>query len=288
MPTCRPFPCRWLSGVALFCLTAGAVSSVRADILALDWSHLSATYKSGAANAATAQNFTVGSYTVSTVFGNTTSQFALNSPTVATNGAAAPNDPSYSNGGVSDTALALQIGINLTDSATQDIKFTINFSQAVYGATFRLFDVDGNMSATGFVDQVRNILGTYNGTTSLPTITGSADNSVGTSANNATAGLSNSVTGVTSAGNDTGDGNATVTFANNVPITSISFIYGDNRSTALGTVAPRDASQQLIALSNITWSTVSGQSVPEPGMFAAIGLGIVGLAAFASRGPLRH
>ena len=157
----------------------------RADVLALDWSHLSAAYQSGAANSGTTQNFTVGSNTVSTVFGvvgNTTAAnaFILSTPTVATYGSTAPNSTSYANGGVSDGTLALQIGIALPDTTTEGVQFTINFSQAVYGATFKLFDVD--YSAGNFTDQIRNILGVNGATTVLPTLTGSASNSVGTDA----------------------------------------------------------------------------------------------------------
>ena len=286
MNSLRSFLRCLLSGAVLACLPAVFLPVARADILSLDWAHLSAAYQSGAANSGTTQNFTVGSNTLSTVFGvvgNTTASniFILSTPTPATYGSTAPNTTTFANGGTTDGELALQIGIAVPDTTTEGVKFTINFSQAVYGATFRLFDVD--YIANSFTDQVRNIFGTNGATTVQPTLTGSADNSVGTAANNATAGVSNSVTGTVSSAQNAATGNVSVTFANNVPITSISFVYGDNSSAALGTVAPASTTLQIIALSNIAWSTVSGVTVPEPDTFALLGLGLTGLAAVVMR-----
>ena len=274
-----------LPSVCTFLAVALSPSSSRADILALDWAHLSAAYQSGAANSGTTQSFTVGSNTVGTVFGvvgNTTASniFILSTPLVGTYGTTAPNT-SYANGGVSDGTLALQIGIAVPDTTTEGVQFTINFSQAVYGATFQLFDVD--YSSGKFTDQLRNILGVSGATTVLPTLTGSASNSVGTDANNATDGFSNSVTGTAGNAQNAGNGNVTVTFANNVPVTSISFIYGDNYNSNLGAVAPAATTTQLIALSNVQWSTVSGVSVPEPGTLATVGLGLATMSAVVLR-----
>ena len=288
MFTCRSFPRRLLSGAFLACLTVGGLANAQADILGLDWAHLSAAYQTGAANATTTQNFTVGSNTLSTVFAvettsGTAGNFAFNSPINATYGSTAPNTTTYTNGGTTDGELALQIGIALTDSTAQDMKFTINFSQAVYGATFRLFDLDANLTGTGFVDQVRNIFGNNGGATVLPTLTGSASNQVGSDANNATAGYLNSVTGTANSAQNAGNGNVTVTFDSNTPITSISFVYGDNSKAALGAVAPTTPSSQIVALSNVYWSTVAGQSVPEPGTLATIGLGLAGMSAVVLR-----
>ncbi len=288
MLICCSSPRRLLPGALLAFLISSVLSTTRADILGLDWAHLSAAYQSGAANATTAQSFTVGSNTLSTVFATETTSgtaggFAFNSPVVGTYGRTAPNTTTYSNGGTTDGELALQIGIALTDSTAQDMKFTINFSQAVYGATFRLFDLDANTTSTGFVDQVRNIFGTNGGATVLPMLTGSASNQVGSDANNLTAGYLNSVTGTANANQNTGDGNVTVTFDSATPITSISFVYGDNTVAALGAVAPASPSTEIIALSNVYWSTVSGQSVPEPGTLATIGLGLAGMVGVVLR-----
>ena len=286
MPFHRIFTRPLSSAALLGGLFAAALPSARADILALDWAHLSAAYQSGAANSGTTQNFTVGSNTVSTVFGvvgNTTASnvFILSTPTVATYGSTAPNTTSYANGGVSDGTLALQIGIAVPDTTTEGIQFTINFSQAVYGATFKLFDVD--YSSGNFTDQIRNILGVSGATTVLPTLTGSSANSVGTAANNTADGFSNSVTGNAGNNQNVGNGNVTVTFANDVPVTSISFIYGDNYNSNLGTVAPAATTTQLVALSNVQWSTVSGVSVPEPHTLATIGIGLASMSAVVLR-----
>ena len=276
-----------LPGICTFLVAAALQPSTsRADVLALDWAHLSAAYQSGAANSGTTQNFTVGSNTVSTVFGvvgSTTASniFILSTPTVATYGSTAPNTTTFANGGVTDGTLALQIGIAVPDTTTEGIQFTINFSQAVYGATFTLFDVD--YTSGRFTDQIRNILGVNGATTVLPTIYGTSSNSVGSDANNAADGFSNSVTGTASNAQNAGNGNVNVVFANNVPITSISFIYGDNYNSNLGPVAPASTTTQLIALSNVQWSTVSGVSVPEPGTLATIGLGLATMSAVALR-----
>ncbi len=279
---------RRLSSVALLgCLFSTGSTSARATILALDWSHLSAAYQAGAANATTTQNFTVGANTVSTVFAvqggpTAANTFVLGTPTVATNSGTTSPTNQYATGGLTDGQLALQIGITLPDSAADSIKFTINFSQAVYGATFQLFDVDYGAS---FTDQLRNVFGVSGATTVLPTLTSSSSNTVGSAANNSADGFLNSVTGTAGSAQTAAAGNVTVTFANNVPVTSISFIYGDNFNANLGTVAPTNVAQQVVALSNIQWSTVSGVSVPEPGALAAICLGAAAVSAVVLRRP---
>ena len=255
-------------------------------MLTLDWSHLSTAYQSGATNAGTVQSFTVGSNTVSSVFGidgNTTAAntFISGTPTPSTYNTAITNGTLYTNGGTTDGELALQIGIALASTTADDVKFTLNFTQPVYGATFQLFDLD--YTSGSFTDQVRNILGTGGTGTVQPTLTGSTDNSVGNVATNLLAGYSNSITGTAASAQNAGAGNATVTFANNVPITSISFVYGDNTNALLGNVAPAATTTQIIALSNVSWSTVSGVSVPEPETFRTVGLGLAGLAAVIFR-----
>ena len=255
-----------------------------ADVLALDWSHLSAAYQSGAANAGTPQNFTVGSNTVSTVFGYqggaSSSVFILSTPTVATNGSGSPANV-YTTGGLTDGELAMQIGIALPNTSTDGVVFTINFAQAVYGVTFKLFDVD--YTSGNFTDQVRNIVGTDGGATVLPALTGSAYNSVGSDANNAAAGFSNSVTGTGNNAQTAANGNVTVSFSNLTPITSVSFVYGDNTNSALGPVAPASTTEQIIGIGNIAWATNAGETVPEPGMFGVTALGLAGMIAVTLR-----
>ncbi len=284
MPIQRPFPRRLLSGALLACLAVSGFSAARADILALDWSHLSSAYQSGASNAGTPQNFTVGSNTVSTVFGYqgaaTSSVFVESTPTVATNGSGTPANI-YTTGGLTDGELAMQIGVAIPNSTTDGVVFTINFSQAVYGVTFKLFDLD--YTSGSFTDQVRNIFGVNGATTVLPTLTGSADNVVGSDANNAAAGFSNSVTGTANNAQTSANGNVTVSFSNTVPVTSVSFVYGDNTNSSLGPVAPASTSLQIIGVGNIAWATASGEMVPEPGTLVTIGLGLAGMAAVVLR-----
>ena len=265
-------------------LTIATLPATHADILQLDWSHLSAAYQSGAANAGTTQNFTVGANTVSTVFGYqgaaTSSVFVESTPTVATNGSGNPADI-YTTGGLTDGELAMQIGIALANTTTDGVVFTINFSQAVYGVTFKLFDVD--YTSGNFADQVRNIVGVNGANTVLPTLTGSAYNSVGTDANNAAAGFVNSVTGNANNPQTSANGNVTVSFSNVVPITSVSFVYGDNTNSSLGPVAPASTTLQIIGVGNIAWATDSGETVPEPGAFGEVGLGLAGMLTVMGR-----
>ena len=261
-----------------------SLPGARADILALDWSHLSAAYQSGAANAGTTQNFTVGSNTVSTVFGYqgaaTSSVFVESTPAVATNGSGSPANV-YTTGGINDGELALQIGIAVPDTTTEGVVFTINFTQAVYGVTFKLFDVD--YTSGSFTDQVRNILGVNGATTVLPTLTGSADNVVGSDADNAAAGFSNSVTGNANNAQTSANGNVTVAFSNTVPITSVSFVYGDNSNSSLGPLAPASTSLQIIGVGNIAWADGPGETVPEPGTLGVTGLGLASMLVMALR-----
>ena len=275
---------RFPAGAVVAALAALSLPSVRADILALDWSHLSAAYQSGAANAGTTQNFTVGSNTVSTVFGYqgtaNSSVFVESTPTVATNGSGSPANV-YTTGGITDGELALQIGIAIPDTTSQGVVFTINFSQAVYGVTFKLFDVD--YTSGSFADQVRNILGVSGANTVLPTLTASADNAVGSDANNAAAGYSNSVTGNANNAQTSANGNVTVAFSNTVPITSVSFVYGDNTTSSLGPLAPASTSLQIIGVGNIAWATNPGETVPEPGTLGMAGLGLASMMAVVLR-----
>ncbi len=277
-------PRRLLSGALLVCFAVSGLASARADVLALDWSHLSSAYQSGAANAGTTQNFTIGSNTVSTVFGYqgsaTSSVFVDSTPTVATNGSGSPANV-YTTGGINDGELAMQIGIAVPNSTTDGIVFTINFSQAVYGVTFKLFDVD--YTSGSFTDQVRNILGVNGTDTVLPTLTGSADNLVGSDANNAAAGFSNSVTGTANNAQTSANGNVTVSFSNTVPVTSVSFVYGDNTNSSLGPVAPASTSLQIIGIGNVLWATNSGEMVPEPGTLVTIGLGLASMTVVVLR-----
>ena len=279
------FLTRRLPSILLVAPLFGSIlPAARADILALDWSHLSAAYQSGAMNAGTTQNFTVGSNTVSTVFGYqgtaTSSVFILSTPTVATNGTGSPAN-SYASGGLTDGELALQIGIALPDTTTQGVTFTINFAQAVYGVSFKLFDVD--YSSGGFTDQIRDVVGVNGATTYLPTLTGSTANTVGSDANNAADGYRNSVTGNAGNAQTAAGGNVTVSFDNTVPITSVSFVYGDNHFANLGAVAPASTAQQLVGVSNIIWATNAGEQVPEPGMFGVTGLGLATMLAVTLR-----
>ena len=108
-------------------------------------------------------------------------------------------------------------------------------------------------------------------------------NSVGSAANNAAAGFSNSVTGTGNNPQTSANGNVTVSFSNTDPITSVSFVYGDNSNSALGPVAPASTTEQIIGIGNIAWATASGQTVPEPGAFGLVSLGLASLLAVTSR-----
>ena len=277
---------RRLSAALLLAAVLARVTSpaARADILALDWSHLSAAYQSGAANAATTQTFTVGSNTVSTVFGYqggaTSSAFILSTPAVATNGSGSPADV-YTTGGLTDGELAMQIGIALPTTSANGIVFTINFAQAVYGVTFKLFDVD--YTSGSFTDQIRNIVGSDGTNTFLPALAGSTYNSVGSAANNMAAGFNNSVTGTGNNAQTSANGNVTVSFSNTDAITSVSFVYGDNTNSSLGPVAPASTTEQIIGIGNVLWATNAGESVPEPGTFGVISLGLASLLTVTLR-----
>ncbi len=151
----------------------------------------------------------------------------------------------------------LTITLNLTDQA-QFVTVTVSFSpvaypQGVNNVSFNLFDIDYSDGSNGFKfqDQVRSIEATAaDGVTKVvPTISGSANNTV------AGSGLLQTITGNTGTpttpniGAGSGNASATISFGATA-IRSFTFTYGSGP----GTVNRPD--QQKIGLYDITFTPV--------------------------------
>ena len=176
----------------------------------------------------------------------------------------------YAVGGQATTHKALQLGADFATN-TQYMLVTIFFAKPVTSVTFSVFDVDTPTAAqtTQYADQVRAIQGvsSANGTTVTPVSLTNVSNTY-TSVDSAT-----QVTGKANSDQTANTANATATFSSSTPISQFSFVYGDGYT---GTTA--HATQQLIALGNISFTTV-----PEPGTLAMLGLGVFGAAGIAFR-----
>ncbi|MBF2078919.1 MAG: DUF4347 domain-containing protein [Synechococcales cyanobacterium T60_A2020_003] len=160
-----------------------------------------------------------------------------------------PNDVASLQGGDTTVVEALHVTMNaatLQDSTTT----TVEFSQAVDGVAFGIYDIDENFAAEGWQDEVE-ILGFFGNTVVQPTLTAS---------NNATYTINGDVaTGVGNADNtgaNSGQGTLNVSFDS--PITSYQLIYRN------GAQASADPGEQGIAiLSNIFFNDPGTNLSPD-------------------------
>ncbi len=135
------------------------------------------------------------------------------------------NDPAFggqspalanaNNGGFAGTQLSLHQYIDFIDrSGTSTM--TVSLPTAVPALQLTIFDVD--FAANDFADKV-TVVGDYNGTTVIPTLTNGTANYV----------IGNTAVGDQASGGTAGDGNVVVTFQS--PVDTVTIIYG-NAATA--------------------------------------------------------
>ncbi len=217
--------------------------------------------------------------------GDTVSHYVQNSPAV-TNFAASNL---VADGGTGQKVLYTAVnfdpttGTNAMAGNVESVTITVTLSQPTTALSFNIYDIDASAATNPtYVDQVRNILASSNGTTYniQPTISATAaDNTVYiqsrdggayTADNSAT--IINAITGTASNTPQNNAGaNRTILFTSATPITSFEFTYGNNTVTQLGNVAPNDPSIQIIGIGDV--------AVPEPGTLAVVGLGMAGAAS---------
>lgn len=162
-------------------------------------------------------------------------------------------------GGFGSSTDQLDLFVNFGSlSEVITVTVTFDYDDGVDNVFFTLFDIDtasGSSYPRGFIDQVKNITGkAMDGTTVIPTITGSANNTVlyGGSLTQVVQGVS--ITSDT--GSDSGNGNAYFDFGDHA-IQSFTFTYG-NSSTGVFS----NPSQQGIGLYDISY-TKAKPRVPE-------------------------
>lgn len=164
-------------------------------------------------------------------------------------GIVTPNDVASLQGG--DTTVVEALHITMDAATLQDsITTTVEFSQAVDGVAFGIYDIDENFAAEGWQDEVE-ILGFFGNTVVQPTLTAS---------NNATYTINGDIaTGVGNAANtgaNSGQGTLNVSFDS--PITRYQVIYRN------GTQASADPGAQGIAiLSNIFFNDPGTNLSPD-------------------------
>jgi hypothetical protein len=208
----------------------------------VDWSAV--TWVAGSLSSSLDVDPAVAGNDVTVTVAGTTSQLdvGLASP--------APQTPAVTSsitGGFAVGHQSLELALDLKKN-TQSVSVTIDFSNlyaaGVANVSFTLFDIDySNSGGNTYQDLISNIHATSTtGTLIAPTITGSANNSVTGS------GTSQLITGMTSTGDTTNLGNATISF-NTTDIRSITFTYG-------GTTAFNDSTYQHISLDNISYTVV--------------------------------
>ncbi len=137
-------------------------------------------------------------------------------------------------GGLTPTPGTLNLALDLSNSATQAITLTLNFSNqygnGIYDLVFTIFDVDySNASGNTYQDQVSGIYGTTPGGAQVaPVITTSANNALSGS------GLTQVVNGTAStadSGASSANGNVVISFGN-VGLSSFTFTYGNSSAFA--------------------------------------------------------
>jgi hypothetical protein len=171
-----------------------------------------------------------------------------------------PRDDTSLRGGLGAGTQSMHMKVNFENN-TQEIVVTITFNynnwlaDGAYGVSLQLFDID---QENGYIDEIRNISGSFNGGPSIgPTsVTGSVDNTVTGS------GASAVVTGTGNAGDSSGQGNVTIDFGTNV-LTQIQFTIGNNSA------AKANPGAQDFALYSLTYTK---HAIPEvhPGMVAVV------------------
>jgi hypothetical protein len=170
-------------------------------------------------------------------------------------------------GGTPNGTRSLQLGTSTTASTSSYIQVTINFNYTggANNISFNLWDVDlgGN---TSWIDQISNIQATAvgGGTVYPTTLTGSSANSVTGS------GATALVTGISSSGQTSANGNIAIGFTQTV--TSVSFRWANVASTTRTT--------QYIGVSPVTFTGI-GTPVPEVNSSVAALLLCAGVLGFA-------
>lgn len=138
------------------------------------------------------------------------------------------------------------------------VTVTFNYADGVDDVNFTLFDIDTSNSSSyprGFIDQIRNITAVaMDGTTVLPIITSSDNNTVLYAGTSTQAAQGVSVTSDTGSGS--GDANAVFDFADHA-LKSLTFTYA---SSATGVVS--NPAQQGIGLYDITYEKAKPR-IPE-------------------------
>ena len=146
-------------------------------------------------------------------------------------GGMSPSLSGANTGGLGGGQLSLHQYLDFNTQA-ETATTTITLPTAVPGAQFRVFDIDFN--AGQFADKL-TVTGSFQGTTVLPTLTNGVANYV----------VGNTAIGDGLSGNNSGDGNVTVTFAQ--PVDTIVIAYGN------ATTAPANPGGQAIAIHDITF-----------------------------------
>lgn len=166
------------------------------------------------------------------------------------NGNQTPDDFQFLQGGQAVVPDALHITMNADDN-TDATTVTVEFSEAIAGVAFGIFDIDESFAVNGWQDEVQ-VLG-FNGVTPVvATLVSSGINATYTIAGDVATGLGNAPsTGAASA-------NGTLGVIFDSPITSYQIIY---RNGPLAAVDPQE--QGIGILSNILFDEPSDNLPPE-------------------------
>jgi len=232
---------RWVISLLLIILASSSYAIV------LDWSNVS--WPDGSLS----RNFNVdssnpGSDVNITITGNT-SRFFDDYPQITDD----------FTGGLGSGTDQLDLFVNFSDlNEAITVTITFNYADGVDNVNFTLFDIDTANSSTyprGFIDQIRNISArAMDGTSVIPTITSSANNTVlggGTSSQ-----VVQGVSVTSDTGSGSGDANANFDFGDNA-IKSFTFTYGN---AATGVVS--NPAQQGVGLYDITYGKAKPR-IPE-------------------------
>lgn len=176
-------------------------------------------------------------------------------------------------GGYSPIQKGLQMAVdfaNTNQTVTVNIKF--NYPRGVDTVSFTNFDVDFS-AATGnhYIDQIRNITGTFGGTTNAATLTAVAGGGASFSiVSNGT--INAKATGTGTAANNSNTGDLGINFGANT-VSNVSYTYGNGGVDWGGTPTVNNPTLQWITMHDISFQP---KPVPEVatlwGMLGATGL----------------
>jgi len=187
------------------------------------------------------------------------------------------NSPS---GGLSPREMNLKTYLDFASTNEYiTINISFNYFFGVSNVTLRIFDVDTHTDLHSFVDQIRNVTGTYSGYS-----VGVPVNAVGSPANTVTSNNTRfvTITGTNEAAQTTTNGNVTLNFGTNV-IHNIRFDYGS------GPGAIANPAVQSIALYDIVF--YPRPRVPEIGAGWIAGAGcllLMGWHGIRARLRMKH